>query len=71
MKKILLVALVIAGAILGLVLYSFARERYTLPRPEDKAGNEASAFMPVESQGKPTSKGSGQLKLTGPVWVNE
>ncbi len=71
MKKILLLILIILGAILGLVLYSFARERFTLPRPEDKAGREASEFMPVESKGKPTSKGSGQLKLTGPVWVNE
>ena len=71
MKKTLLVLLIIAGAILGLALYSFARERFILPRPEDKAGREASAFMPRESQGKPTTKGSDQLKLTGPVWINE
>lgn len=71
MKKILLLVLIIIVAILGLVLYSFARERFNLPRPEDKAGREASAFMPTESKGKPTTKGSGQLKLTGPVWVNE
>lgn len=71
MKKNLLLVLIILGAILGLALYSFARERFNLPRPEDKAGREASAFMPAESEGKPTTKGSGQLKLTGPVWVNE
>lgn len=71
MKKTILVALVVLGAILGIALYSFARERFTLPRPEDKAGREASQFMPTESKGKPTTKGSGQLKLTGPVWVNE
>jgi hypothetical protein len=71
MKKTLLLVLIIVGAILGLVLYSFAREKFNLPRPEDKAGKEASAFMPIESEGKPTTKGSGQLKLTGPVWVNE
>lgn len=71
MKKILLMILVILGVFLGLILYSSAREHSTLPRPEDKAGNEGSAFMPRESEGKPTTKGSGQLKLTGPVWVNE
>ena len=71
MKKTILTILIIIGAILGLVLYSFARERFNLPRPEDKAGKEASAFMPQESEGKPTTKGSSQLKLTGPVWVNE
>ncbi len=71
MKKVMLLSLIILGVILGLVIYSFARERYTLPRPEDKAGREASAFMPEESEGKPTAKGSNQLKLTGPVWVNE
>ncbi len=71
MKKPLLIILIIIGLCFGVIIYSFARERFTLPRPEDKAGREASEFMPVESKGKPTSKGSGQLKLTGPVWVNE
>lgn len=71
MKKPLLIILIIIGLCFGVIIYSFARERFTLPRPEDKAGKEASAFMPEKSEGKPTAKGSGQLKLTGPVWVNE
>lgn len=71
MKKPILIILIMIGLFSGVVIYSFAKERFTLPRPEDKAGKEASAFMPVESQGKPTAKGSGQLKLTGPVWINE
>ena len=71
MKKNIVIILIICGLFLGLFLYSSAKEYFTLPRPEDKAGREASAFMPIESEGKPTTKGSNQLKLTGPVWVNE
>jgi hypothetical protein len=71
MKRIVWSVLIVLGIVLGVVLYSSARVQFTLPRPEDKAGKEASAFMPREAQGKPTAKGSEELKLTGPVWVNE
>ncbi len=71
MKKPILIILIMVGLFLGVIIYSFAKEHFNLPRPEDKAGKEASSFMPLESEGKPTTKGSGQLKLTGPVWINE
>ena len=71
MKKPVLIILIMIGLFSGVIIYSFAKERFTLPRPEDKAGREASAFMPEKSGGKPTTKGSSQLKLTGPVWINE
>lgn len=71
MKKKAWVLILILGTVLSLYIYSSARQKVTLPKPEDTAGREASAFLPQEVEGKPAAKGSDELKLTGPVWVSE
>lgn len=70
MKRIWVLMLILV-AVLSLHIYSSARQKATLPKPEDMAGKEASAFLPPEVEGKPAAKGSDELKLTGPVWVSE
>jgi len=70
MKRLILILVVILIAIASFYVYSFARSKIVLPKPEDMAGREASAFLPKENEeGKPAAKGSSDLKLTGPVWV--
>lgn len=71
MKKKIWMPMLILVAILSLYIYSWGRHKPDLPKPEDMAGKEASAFLPQEVQGKPAAKGSSELKLTGPVWVEE
>ena len=72
MKKIIVALILILVVMASWYIYSFARQKISLPRPEDMAGKEASAFMPQEiEEGKPASKGSADLKLTGPVWVDK
>jgi len=71
MKKIAIIcAMVIAGALL-LYAASFAVQKLFLPKPEDMTGQEASNFKPTKVDSKPVAKGSGQLKVTGPVWIQE
>lgn len=71
MKKTILILLLILGVVLGIYIYSSARQKISLPRPEDKAGREASRFMPEEVESKRAPKGSEDLKVTGPVSVGE
>ena len=67
MKKIITL-LVLAGAIiLAFYISSTAKQRKDW-RPEDKAGKEASAFMPEKAKGEPVAKGTKDLKVTGPVY---
>ena len=70
MKKVLWVILILVVSILGLYIYSHARKDISLPHPEDMTGAPASPLMPHEtSGGQPSARGSAELKLTGPVWV--
>lgn len=71
MKKRIGVLIAILAGVLSLYIYSSARQKISLPRPEDMRGQEASAFLPEEVKGKPAAKGGADLKLTGPVWVEE
>lgn len=71
MKKKIWMAIIILAAILSVYIYSLGRQELNLLKPEDMAGKQASAFLPSEVQGKPAAKGSSELKLTGPVWVEE
>ncbi|MDD5432285.1 MAG: hypothetical protein PHO70_04780 [Candidatus Omnitrophica bacterium] len=70
-NKFFLVIILVVIVILSLYAYSFARRKTPLPKPEDMAGKEASAFMPDKAQDKPVSQGSKDLKVSGPVWVGE
>ncbi len=71
MKKIILILIlgVVVAAVLSLYIYSYARQKATLPKPEDMAGREASAFLPEKIE-DPTDP-SGRLQATGPVTVLE
>lgn len=72
MKRIALVLGVLLIIFLSVQIYCFARNKIILPRPEDMAGREASAFLPRQVEnGAPAAKGSTELKLTGPVWVEK
>lgn len=71
MKKRIFVLILIIIAILSTYIYSSARNKIKLPKPEDMAGEEASAFMPRKVDDKPAPKGSAEMKITGPVWVEE
>ena len=70
MKKIWILILIVV-LILSLYSYSSSQKKASLPKPEDMAGREASAFLPQEVEGKPAAKGSEELKLTGPVWISQ
>jgi hypothetical protein len=70
MKKIWILIIILV-IILSMYIYSSARQRVSLPMPEDMAGQEASAFLPKQAQGRPAATGSGELKVTGPVWVEK
>lgn len=71
MKKIILILIlgILVAAGLSLYIYSYASKKDTLPRPEDMAGREASAFLPEKIQDQTVSPGA--LKAAGPVWVKE
>jgi len=72
MKKILLILVIILAATCTWYIYSFARSKISMPRAEDSALRQSSAFMPQKTEeGKPASKGSSELQLTGPVWVEK
>ena len=71
MSKRFLMLIIILAAVLLLYFYSSARQGVSLPPAEDITGQSASAFVPTESKGKPTAKGSSSLKVTGPVWVEK
>lgn len=71
MKKRIGVLILILAVVLFLYIYSSARQAVPLPRPEDMRGQEASEFLPKEVKGEPAAKGSADLKLTGPVWVEK
>jgi hypothetical protein len=70
MKKIIWIALIIAVGV-SIYIYSAARQKASLPRPEDMHGQEASPVMPEEDKNKPTYDETKKLKVTGPVWVEE
>ena len=71
MKKVRIIASVLVAiiAILSFYIYSNAKQRVFLPKPEDKAGQDASAFMPQVIKGEPAAKGTEKLKVTGPVRI--
>jgi hypothetical protein len=69
-KRLVILSLILVGLI-SIFVYSLARAKQSFPRPEDTAGREASAFMPQTVKDKPVAKGSAELKLTGPVWVDK
>ena len=69
MKKILILSLLAVVALLSFYIYSSAKQKVLIPKPEDKAGKEASSFMPEKVQGEPAAKGTERLKITGPVRV--
>lgn len=73
MKKIILILVLvaIAAGVLSFYIYSYARQKANLPKPEDMAGREASAFLPEKIEDKTSPPGSRELKVTGPVWVEE
>ncbi len=72
MKKTLWVLILIVVGLLCIYVYSSARQKTVLSKPEDMAGEEASAFMPKEVKGgQPAAKGSADMKVTGPVWVEK
>lgn len=74
MKKRIWVLMLILAVILSIYFYSFARQKFSLPRPEDMKGREASTLGELETeieQTKTATKGSTELKLTGPVWVEK
>mgnify|MGYP001197224910 CR=1 FL=1 len=69
-RKIIILVILAIVAALSFYAYSAARQRSFLPKPEDKAGRSASAFMPVvTSSEEPVAKGTEKLKVTGPVRV--
>ena len=68
MKKIVILSILVIAA-LSFYIYSSAKQKVLLPKPEDKAGKEASTFMPEKIQGEPVAMGTGKLKVTGPVKV--
>lgn len=75
MKKIAVLLLILA-AVLLVYFYSMARQGVSLKvHPQATTGAPASSMMPEEvesrSQVKQSSKGSQDLKVTGPVWVEE
>ena len=71
MKKRMVILVLILAALLSFYIYSSARSIISLPKPEDMAGNEASAFMPREVNGREPAEGSSSLKVSGPVWVEK
>jgi len=68
MKKIVIFVILFAVAVLLFYISSNARQGAFLPRPEDKAGQAASPFMPEEIEGGRAPKGTEKLKVTGPVY---
>jgi hypothetical protein len=68
MKKWTVLFILAGVVVLSFVIISMARQNAYLPRVEDKASQEASAFVPVKIMGEPSAKGSDELKLTGPVY---
>ena len=72
MKKSMLVLLLVSAVILAIYAYSYARSRVLFSHPEDMAGQESSAFLPERlDNGKSAAKGSNQLHVAGPVWVDQ
>ncbi len=61
----------VLAVVLALYLYSFARQNILLPRPEDMQGREGSALNELQPETKQTTKGSDELKVTGPVWIEK
>lgn len=68
-----MVLILVLLAVLSLYVYSVARQKVSLPKPEDMAGREASSYKEIiqEKAKKPLAKGSSDLKLTGPVWLEK
>lgn len=72
MKKGLWIVLLIIAIALTAYIISTARAKNSLPKPEDVTGKDASAFLPKETKpDKPSAKGSENMKVSGPVWVEE
>ncbi len=74
MKKGLWLVLLVVAIALTVYIISSARAKVSQPRPEDTKGKDASAYEEVvdkEKKDKPVAKGSENLKVSGPVWVEE
>jgi len=72
MKKGFWILMLVAMVAISVYIISSARAKQAMPPREDVSGKEASAFSPKEDAlGKPAGKGSEQLKVSGPVWVEE
>lgn len=71
MKKIIWILLIVLAIGLSFYIYSSARQKVSLPKPEDMHGQEASPVMPKEDKNKPTYNETKKLKVTGPVWVEK
>ncbi len=70
MKKIIFVLVILAGVLL-LYMYSAARNRIFLPMPENMKGKESSQLKEINKPTATATKGSGDLKVTGPVWSDK
>lgn len=66
-KKIVILFILAMVVVLSFYIYSSAKQKFMPSKPEDKAGNAASAFMPEKVQGEPAAKGTNKFKVTGPV----
>jgi len=71
MKKGLWVVLLVVAIALTVYIISSARAKVSQPRPEDTKGKDASSYEEVADPNKPAAKGSENLKVSGPVWVEE
>ena len=68
MKKWTVLLILVVAVVFSFVVILMARQSAYVPRVQDKASNEASAFMPTKVMGEPSARGSDKLKLTGPVY---
>jgi len=80
MRKIIWVVLLVFAVALTVYIISSAQNKASQTgRPEDTKGKSASSYQEIvdedqDEQGKsdkPKPKGSENMKVTGPVWVEE